>query len=114
MHTINIADRLWFEETLLGATLNCQTSEGSDGVLFRVGISFQSLQDCDHLLRRGRGFWTICDGSLTIEGDMEELTLAFTSAADRFHADVLLHGDEPKKFRYAINALASRQRVGLN
>jgi len=79
-----------------------------------VGISFRSLQECDQLLGRGRNLWTIRDGSLTIEGDMEELTLTFSSAADHLQADVLLHGDEPKKFRYAINALAARQRVGLN
>lgn len=115
MYSINIADRLWFEETLLGATLNFQLSEGPRSVLFRVGISFRSLHDCDDALGRRHCSWVIRDGSLSIEGDVEELTLGFSGLADnRLHADVLLHGDELKAFRYAVNALAARQRIGLN
>lgn len=114
MNCISIADRLWFEETTLGATLNLQVSDDPDGVLFCVGISHRSLQKCDHDLGRGRSTWEIEDGSLSIEGDMEEMALTFSSQKNHLQVDVLLHGDEPKMFRYAVNALAARQRVGLN
>src|ERR1019366_7360135 len=72
MNSISIAPQLWFEETLLGATLNYQSSlNPEEGVLFRVGISFQSLIDCDNNLAHPACLWTIRDGSLSVYGDFE-------------------------------------------
>ena len=114
-NSITIAPRLWFEETLLGATLNYQSSERQDGVLFRVGLSFQSLIDCDNCLAQPACLWTIRDGSLSVYGDFEELTLTFCSVEGKLiQAGVSLYGEELKAFKYAVNALAFRKKVALN
>jgi hypothetical protein len=115
MNSITIAPRLWFEETLLGATLNYQSSENPDGVLFRVGLSFQSLLDCDTSLSHPACLWTIGDGSLSVYGDFEELSLTFCSIqATLIQVGVSLYGEELKAFRYAVNALAARKKIALN
>ncbi len=113
--TITIAPRLWFEETLLGATLNYRSSDDADAILFRVGISFQSLLDCDKSLSQPACLWTIRDGSLSVYGDYEELTLTFCSVEDTLiQTGVSLYGEELKAFKYAVNALACRKKVCLN
>ena len=115
MNSITIAPRLWFEETLLGATLNYQTSDDQDAVLFRVGLSFQSLLDCDKNVARPACLWTIRDGSLSVYGDYEELTLTFCSVQGTLIQKALsLYGEELKAFKYAVNALACRKKVCLN
>jgi len=116
MNSISIAPRLWFEETLLGATLNYQsTTNPEEGVLFRVGMSFQSLIDCDNRLSHPACLWTIRDGSLSVYGDFEELTLTFCSVdGTLIQVGVSLFGEELKAFRYAVNSLASRKKVALN
>ena len=116
MNSITIAPRLWFEETLLGATLNYQsTDRPEDGVLFRVGLSFRSLIDCDKNMGKPACFWTIRDGSLSVYGDYEELTLTFCSVQGTLvQLGVSLYGEELNAFRYAVNALASRQQAALN
>jgi hypothetical protein len=116
MNSITIAPRLWFEETLLGATLNYQSSDDPEcGILFRVGLSFQSLIDCDKSVSRPACLWTIRDGSLSVYGDFEELTLTFCSVQGTLiQAGVSLYGEELKAFKYAINALAFRKVVALN
>ena len=116
MNSITIAPRLWFEETLLGATLNYQSSDDPEsGILFRVGLSFQSLFDCDQSLSHPACLWTIRDGSLSVYGDFEELTLTFCSVQGTLiQAGVSLYGEELKAFKYAINALASRKVLALN
>ncbi len=113
--TITIAPRLWFEETLLGATLNYRSSDDADAVLFRVGMSFQSLMDCEKSLSQAACLWTIRDGSLCVYGDREELTLTFCSVRGTLiQVGVSLYGEELIAFKYAINALASRKKVALN
>src|SRR5690349_18675002 len=103
MNSITIAPRLWFEETLLGATLNYRSSEDDDAVLFRVGMSFQSLLDCDRQLSQPACLWTIKDGSLSVYGDFEELTLTFCSVVGTLiQVGVSLYGEELKAFKYAI------------
>jgi len=116
MNSITIAPRLWFEETLLGATLNYQSScHPEEGVLFRVGLSFQSLLDCDKSLAHPACLWTIRDGSLSVYGDFEELTLTFSSVdGTLIEVGVSLFGEELNAFRYAINALAARKMLALN
>jgi len=113
--TITIAPRLWFEETLLGATLNYRSSDDADAVLFRVGMSFKSLHDCHQNLSKPACLWTIRDGSLSVYGDFEELTLTFCSVEGTLiQAGVSLYGEELKAFKYAVNALAFRKEVALN
>ena len=113
--TITIAPRLWFEETLLGATLNYQSSESSDAVLFRVGMSFQSLAECERNLAKSACLWSIRDGSLSVYGDFEELTLTFCSIEGvLIQTGVSLYGEELKAFKYAVNALSCRRMVCLN
>lgn len=115
LNSITIAPRLWFEETLLGATLNYQSGEGPDAVLFRVGLSFQSLLDCDNSVRKPACLWTIRDGSLSVYGDYEELTLTFCSVAGTLiQTGLSLYGEELKAFKYAVNALACRKKIALN
>lgn len=115
MYPITIAPRLWFEETLLGATLNYQSQDNPGGTLFRVGMSFQSLIDCDSTMTKPACLWTIRDGSLSVYGDFEELTLTFCSVDGTFiQAGLSLYGEELRAFKYAINALASRQKLALN
>lgn len=115
MNSITIAPRLWFEETLLGATLNYQSSDMADAVLFKVGLSFQSLLDCDQNLARPACLWTIKDGSLSVYGDFEELTLTFCSVQGTLiQVGLSLFGEELNAFRYAVNALAARKKIALN
>jgi len=115
MNSITIAPRLWFEETLLGATLNYQSSEEDNAVLFRVGMSFESLLDCERSLSKPACLWTIRDGSLSVYGDFEELTLTFCSVEGTLiQTGLSLYGEELKAFKYAINALACRRKVCLN
>ena len=116
MNSISIAPQLWFEETLLGATLNFQSSANpEEGILFRVGMSFQSLMDCDKNLSRPACLWTIRDGSLSVFGDFEELTLTFCAVdGTLIQVGLSLFGEELNAFRYAVNALAARKKVALN
>ncbi len=115
MNSITIAPRLWFEETLLGATLNYQSSDDPDAVLFRVGLSFQSLLDCDTSMSKPACLWTIRDGSLSVYGDYEELTLTFCSVEGTLiQVGLSLFGEELKAFKYAVNALACRKKASLN
>ena len=115
MALISIARCLWFEETNLGATLNYRCSDEPEGVLFRVGISHDSLRDCDHALAGSSCLWTIKDGSLSVYGDSEELTLTFCTAnGTLLEAGVSLYGEELTAFKTAINAFASRHATSLN
>src|SRR5467141_2015339 len=107
--TISIAPRLWFEETVLGATLNYRSSDDPDAVLFRVGMSFKTLLDCHRSASKPACLWTIRDGSLSVYGDFEELTLTFCSVEGAFiQTGVSLYGEELKAFKYAVNALSCR------
>ena len=115
MNAISIADRLWFEETALGATLNYRSSEEKDAVLFRVGISFSSLLECKNQLSQPACLWTIRDGSLSVYGDSEELTLTFCSVEGAFiQAGVSLYGEELKIFKCLVDAFASKKLACLN
>src|SRR5476649_1942590 len=115
MNSITIAPRLWFEETLLGATLNYRSSDDDEAILFRVGMSFQSLLDCDKSVAKPACLWSIRDGSLSVYGDFEELTLTFCSVEGTFlQAAFSLFGEELQMFKYAVNALAYRKEVALN
>ena len=115
INSISIAPRLWFEETLLGATLNYQSSEDQEAILFRVGMSFQSLSDCDRQLSNPACLWTIRDGSLSVYGDFEELTLTFCSVEGAFiQAGVSLYGEELKIFKCLVDAFASKKLACLN
>jgi hypothetical protein len=115
MNSITIAPRLWFDETLLGATLNYRSSDDDNAILFRVGLSFQSLVDCDKRVAQSACLWTIRDGSLSVYGDNEELTLTFCSVVGTLiQLGVSLYGEELKAFKYAINALACRKKICLN
>ena len=113
--TITISPRLWFEETLLGATLNYRSSDDEEAIHFRVGMSFQSLMDCNRSVMQQGCLWTIKDGSLSVFGDQEELTLTFCSVQGTLiQSGLSLYGEELNGFKYAINALAFRKKVALN
>jgi hypothetical protein len=115
MTTISIASCLWLEETELGATLNYRSESAPGGLLFRVGISHGSLQACNDAMVGSSCIWTIRDGSLTISGDSEELTLTFCSANEVYVQEgVSLYGEELIAFKAAINAFASRLQTALN
>ena len=115
MYPITIAPRLWFEETVLGATLNYFTSDDPDATLFQVGLCYNSLSECDKALGRSGFVWTIRDGSFSINGDEEELRLRFSSVGGpSAEARVSLFGPELEAFRAVVNALAVRQRINLN
>ena len=111
MDSISIADRLWFDETLLGATLNYRSND----VLFRVGISLKSLEDCNNALAKATCLWTIRDGSLSIYGDLEQLSLTFCSVQGSFvQSAISLYGEELRLFKYAVNALVARRKIACN
>jgi hypothetical protein len=113
--TITIAPRFWFEETVLGATLNYRSSDDADAVLFKVGMSFESLRECAKSFSRPACLWTIKDGSLSVFGDYEQLSVTFCSVEGTFlQAGVALYGEELKVFKYAVTALAFRREVALN
>ncbi len=115
MNAISISSKLWFEETLLGATLNYQSEDLVNAIHFKVGLSHQSLQDCDKNLAKPACLWTIRDGSLSVYGDYEEITLTFcTIEGTLIQTGVSLFGEELKAFKYAMNALACRKQVCLN
>lgn len=115
MNSISVGQRLWLEETALGATLNYRSMDGPEGVLFRVGMSYQSLQQCNSELAKRDCLWTIRDGSLSVYGDSEQLTLTFCSASVPFlQTGVSLFGEELKTFKWAIHAFASLSRTCLN
>ena len=115
MNSITVAEKLWFEETVLGATLNFLSRENPEDVLFRVGISFKSLEDCCVQIQKNSTKWSIKDGSLQIYGDREQLTLRFTSVqGDPIVTAVSLYGEQLKVFKYAIHAFAARNKSYLN
>jgi hypothetical protein len=107
MQTINIAERLWLEPTLLGATLNY--SDQPQGWHYRVGIGFRSLEECDKTLDKG-GRWTLRDQSLSIEGQ-DELVLTFCPGTE-MERRLVLSGEALETFRSAIHflTLASEPR----
>jgi len=108
MNTITIAERLWLEPTLLGATLNF--ADKPHGWHFRVGIGFRSLSECDKSLRNAYSLWTIRDQSLRIEGT-QELTLTFCPGTT-MQQQLVLSGEALDTFKQAIHflSLASEPR----
>jgi hypothetical protein len=115
MHSISIASRLWFTETVLGATLNFRASDEPNAVLFRVGISFDSLRQCHRSLSRSACLWTIKDGTLTVYGDTEQITLTFVTAQGEFYqGSISLYGEELEAFKSAIDSFAARETMHLN
>lgn len=115
MTTISIANHLWFEETELGATLNYRSDETPGGILFRVGISHDSLARCNAAMVGPYCIWTIGDGSLMIAGDSEQLTLTFSTAGSKlYQGGISLYGEELAAFKTAINAFACRRQTALN
>lgn len=115
MQSIAVSDKVWFEEDLLGATLNFYSDCRPGGVLFRVGISFKSLQECNQALCARACSWTIKDGTLSFYGDQEEISLSFMSLGkDQPKSAIVLRGSALKTFRYVVNSLAFRQIVASN
>ena len=115
MALISIASCLWFEETPLGATLNFRATDGPRGIVFKVGISHDSLQGFNKSLCSSSCLWTIKDGSLTVYGDSEELSLTFCRISGEYReAAVSLYGEELEAFKTAINAFACRLQTNLN
>lgn len=108
MQAITIAERLWLEPTLLGATLNY--SEKPNGWHYRVGIGFRSLSGCDRALHTPGSEWMLQDKSLKIEAD-KVLTLVFCPGT-AMERRLVLVGDELETFKNAIHflSLASEPR----
>ena len=108
MGSIAIGPQMWFETNVLGATLNYQAGQGTQGILFRIGLSHQSLAQCNDQMMRSDYHWTIRDGSLAMEGDHNYLSLTFTSPQDpELEQHLTLSGRELRLFRWTIHALAS-------
>jgi len=101
MQTITIAERLWLEPTLLGATLNY--SEQSNGWQYRVGIGFRSLMECDRALQNGSAVWMLQDKSFMVDGN-KEITLTFCPGTE-MEQRLVLSGEELQTFKNAIHFL---------
>ncbi len=115
MSSISIAQRLWFDQTFLGATLNFQAGEGPNAVLFRVGLSTQSLGACQKQLNRSSCAWTIRDQTLTITGDGEELCLTFcVTDGSGLQASISLYGEELETFKIVVQGFACAGQFVLN
>ena len=69
MQTITIAERLWLEPNILGATLNYQDTQS--GWHYRVGIGFRSLSECDKSLQIRGSLWMLQDKSLMVQWNKE-------------------------------------------
>jgi len=110
MQAITIAERLWLEPTLLGATLNF--ADQPQGWHFRVGIGFRSLGECDHALQAPSSLWTLRDQSLRIEGTTE-LTLTFCPGTE-MECKLILAGAELETFKQAIHFLSLASEPRLN
>jgi len=108
MQNITIAERLWLEPTLLGATLNF--ADQPKGWHYRVGIGFQSLGECDKALHASSSLWMLRDKSLLVEGE-GELTLTFCPGTE-MESQLVLKGEELLTFKQAIHflSLASEPR----
>jgi len=112
---IHIGEQLWFEETQLGSTLNFHFADIPGGILFKVGISYESLMECSKALDKLFSAWSIRDGSLALYGDREQLSLHFSAVdGSNLYADHVLRGRELRAFRYAISALAQREGFQRN
>jgi len=115
MTPIQIARHLWFEETAMGGTLNFQVAGKPESILFKVGISHDSLKACNVALSSHFAAWKIRDGSLSLYGDREEVALHFSAVdGSDVRADLVLRGKELYAFRYAINALSQRLKYLFN
>lgn len=115
MNAISVSDKVWFEEDILGATLNFYSDCKPGGVLFRVGISYRSLQECNKALSAHICSWTIADGSLSFWGDQEEIALAFVSLGTQpVQSSIRFRGQALQMLRHAIGSLAYRQILATN
>jgi hypothetical protein len=101
MQAITIAEQLWLEPTMLGATLNF--AEQVNGLHFRVGISFRSLGECDKALRTQGTTWMLQDKSLMVRSSAD-LTLTFCPGTE-LERKLVLSGDELETFKHAIRFL---------
>jgi hypothetical protein len=111
MQTITIAERLWLEPTLLGATLNY--SERPNGWHYRVGIGFRSLGECDKILNKEPGTsWALQDHSLVIQGE-KEITLTFCPGT-QMERHFVLSGEELATFKRAIHFLTLSSELRQN
>jgi len=113
MQPIAIADRLWLEPTLLGATLNY--AEGPGGFHFKVGIGFDSLLECDRIIKERRYWWVMGDGSLSVFGNGSKLVLTFSSPSDPLvQRRMVLSGEVLRTFKSAIQFLGLAVQSRLN
>jgi len=115
MSAMSIGERLFLKDDPRGATLVCRTGEGQEAIVFQVGMSTHSLIGLNQQLSQMACLWNIADGSLSIYGDSEELTLTFCSCRGPFvEVSVSLIGDDLKAFKWAVHAFASRHTARLN
>ena len=114
VRTVAIGKQLCLESTPLGVTLNYY--EPAKALHFRVGMSHQSLIECDKALMRGdKVFWTLADKSLSISGDDEELTLVFSSlTAPLIQSSLALNDRELRAFQYAMEHFSGAAWIRLN
>ena len=110
MQNITIAERLWLEPTLLGATLNF--ADQPNGWHYRVGIGFKSLGECDKALQGNEALWTLKDNSLQVSGT-SEITLTFCPGTE-IEKQLVLTGEELETFRRAIHFLSLASEPRLN
>src|SRR4051794_25205499 len=110
MQAITIAERLWLEPTMLGATLNY--ADGKSGWHFRVGLAFRSLGECDQVIKGGPGAWVLKDKSLIVESN-GEITLTFCPGSV-MEQQLILTGAELQTFKNAIHFLALASMPHLN
>src|SRR4051812_19687048 len=104
MQTITIAERLWLEPTILGATLN-YSEQPEGGYHYRVGMGFRSLTGCDRALDTPGAVWTLQDKSLVIQVSLKgevKMTFCPGTAMER---QLILIGDALATFKSAIHFL---------
>src|SRR3954470_8878633 len=99
MQAITIAEQLWLEPTMLGATLNY--ADATNGWHFRVGLGFRSLGECDQVLKGKGDQWVLQDKSLVVETD-GDTTLTFCPGSV-MEQTIVLSGAELATFKNAIH-----------
>jgi hypothetical protein len=104
MQTITIAERLWLEPTILGATLN-YSEQPEGGYHYRVGMGFRSIAGCDKALAQPGSIWMLQDKSLIIQVNLDgDISMIFCPGTE-MERQVIMTGEILSTFKNAIHFL---------